>query len=361
MPETSENVGQPETSMEPHAIHAKRFWRVGVYLLTALYATVLTIWGHSLSLSLVLVLGVAMVLAFALSGYFQVKSIGGWSGVEGYIQTHLWSSMSAIVTFCCLIIGTGIYLAVRAPHGKTEEAHNTPPPTAPAPIPQSGSAGLAPVVVAPTTTIEPVGPKTTLSPTLKLPPPRPKEGTSPSPTPTQAPSPQPTVAPSQRAQSFPNLVCTSGSACVGQNNGTVIGTQNNFGPPPPQIVGPSITTMKPIPAFQVIPNDPNRMMRASQYNSSLGFESRNKEYTVNPGLSLTFGVSSAFTDPDFQVGCDHPCTITGISTSQADGNNTNSMAGLPSVLNHRESVTIKIRSLDAANPVTKADVQPNLK
>jgi hypothetical protein len=236
---------------------------------------------------------------------------------------------------------------------------NTPPPLGPSSAPNTPL--VPPVVVAPATTVKPVGPKVPVPPTVKLT--RPKE---PKPDPQSAPpagsaSAQPPPPPQAAPFPFPNMVCTGGSACVGQNNGTVIGTQNNFGPPPPQIIGPSLHALNPVPAFQPIPNDPNRMARVSEYNNSLGFERANKQYTVNPGLALTFKVSPAFTDPDFKVGCDHPCQITSISTFEGDGRGNYSFTGgLPSVLGKNQSVTITVRSLDAANPVTNAGVEPNL-
>jgi hypothetical protein len=87
--------------------------------------------------------GAAIVLAlFAWGGYLHIKENGG---LPEYIRGHLLGSISLIVLFSCVILGTGMYLAMR-PDSKT----NTPEPPVvtknpnPVPAPQSPSPATNP-------------------------------------------------------------------------------------------------------------------------------------------------------------------------------------------------------------------------
>ncbi len=59
-------------------------------------------------LSAVVVLGL-----FSFAGLSHLKEFGGLKFINGYIGQHLWASISLIVLFCCVVLGTGMYLKMR--------------------------------------------------------------------------------------------------------------------------------------------------------------------------------------------------------------------------------------------------------
>jgi hypothetical protein len=137
------------------------------------------------------------------------------------------------------------------------------------------------------------------------------------------------------------------------------------GPPPPKIMNMTEEVMAAIPQFSVPADAPDRNTLAMQYNNSLGPE-RGHPFspTWNPGLRVSFQVSSTFEDPKFDYRCDHPCIATSISTGGISGDGYQQRVwrdlGLPTVLTTDVTVTYTFRSKDFNNPVTIVTITPHI-
>jgi hypothetical protein len=116
----------------PKAKHL--LWKAGLYLTSFVFALVLLKWGDRIPTSLVAVSLCVVSGLFVLAAFLHVRDIGGWGHLHGYIQDHLLVSMSAIVIFGCLIVGTGIYLAMRHPHASVSASRTMQPMPASAPL-----------------------------------------------------------------------------------------------------------------------------------------------------------------------------------------------------------------------------------
>jgi hypothetical protein len=86
------------------------FWNAGLYLTPFVFAGVLIVWGHLLAPWMVIGGAILVLGLFVGAGILHIKENGGLSN---YVRAHLWSSISLIVLFACVILGTTIYLAMR--------------------------------------------------------------------------------------------------------------------------------------------------------------------------------------------------------------------------------------------------------
>lgn len=354
-------MGDPEPNDEfqsnartPIHRHAKVSWSVGVFLLTALYATVLAIWGPQLSFLVVVVLGFGVVVAFGLAAFFQIRSIGGRRWLVQHFHSQPFGYVGAIVVFCCLIFGTAVYLAVRPPPNKSfskNQDHPMPaanrPPSPASQLPPAPAASQKPVGKAKEEAVDSRSRKRGFSaaPAVSAP-------TINAPAPVSIP---PTAQAGQQ--------CATGSQCnTATGGGTITNpTVYNYKDPPPRIIGLSIQPLKAVPPFELIPgeNESSRMMRASSYHQSLGDEVSFEDYTYLPGLRISFQMSAPFVSPAFRVVCDRPCQVTGKSVNASDGQGRYiSQHGLPSVISPQFGVVISVRSKDSDKPISNATVEP---
>ena len=154
--------------------------------------------------------------------------------------------------------------------------------------------------------------------------------------------------------------CETGSQCNSPTSGGTVlyPTVINNKDPPPTVQDLTISPLAPIPAFEPMPSGPARDMKISAWKQSLGFELESAQMTENPGLVLTFHMSSSFIDPDFNVACDKPCGVTSYSVQESNGSNFSASNQRPGVLSSRTMMVITVRSLDPTNPATTAKVKP---
>jgi hypothetical protein len=204
---------------KPKSLTKQRLCKVGLYLTPFVYAAFLVEWGNSLPAWGVILSGCVVIGIFVLAGLLHLKEIGGWKRVEEYIQSHLWSSIAAIVALCCVIMGTWIYLAVR-PHPKTTliASGNTIPPK---PTPQPN---VPPITQIPNLVVPANRQPSYHAPAIAQPIPQPKVVPMPPPSPPaevlSAPTPVPQSIPTQQQPTYQQQ-CTGSNCFQGTNNGTV--------------------------------------------------------------------------------------------------------------------------------------------
>jgi hypothetical protein len=155
------------------------------------------------------------------------------------------------------------------------------------------------------------------------------------------------------SKASPTLSCIDCNL-AGTNNGMQSLTNNYGAPqPPPNLVGLTTKALNPIPVKPNTPPDP-----------------MNSPLSINPGVSVTFGVDRIFQNPMFILLCDKPCSTT---TAFAGGASAPQMLSVPEnprlvgvalglmgPLMPGNLVTIEVRSADsqAVNILTVAGYVP---
>ena len=327
-----------------------RLWQGTGSLMSIVYGLVLVKWGNFIPTWLILALASIVVGLLVASGILHMRGIG----FSKSFHAHPFAYVAAIVMCCCVAVGTSVYLLVRPQRKGAEVSHQTATVVSKEGAERKDSESK----VLPTSPSERSSRSAPTSPHSKVPT-------------TQHPAAPPKALTQQPVASFPaspaiipttTQQCAPGSQCNTANGGGTITnpTVYNLKDPPPTVEGLVIQELKPVPPFEIIPNDPNREMRVMNYNNALGMEVGAKPLTELPGLVLSFHMSSSFVSPNFIVGCNAPAEITSESVSGSDGKGTFfSTSGLPPVLSPRDGVRITIRFKDAKNPCTAANVKPS--
>src|ERR1035437_429322 len=106
----------PEIPPATANLRAKHIaWKTGLYLTPFVYAAVLALWGASLSKTVVIIAAIFAVGLYLVAGLLHIRDIGGFAWLGKNFQDHPAPYVSAAVLLICVILGTGVYVAVRPP------------------------------------------------------------------------------------------------------------------------------------------------------------------------------------------------------------------------------------------------------
>jgi len=309
MEDNAEKDEQPPPN--PPKLKGKHIaWKVGVILLTPLYCLILAIYGYSMSGWWVIFLLAIVFGAFLISLILHLRDMGGSAQMGTYVRNHLFGSLSAIVVLFCVIVGTGIYLAIRI---KTE----------------LNKAALArPAASTPQTAVS-TPPAPTIPPNLKVQNPNGLAGT-------------------QRRALAPRQAPPAGGDTITADHGIAIGgharvdhpmvdnRQYGVPNPPPNVVDLEFKDLPPI---------------------SKDLQTLEGSAGTRPGVLAIFKVDGQFSIPIFTISCDRPC-VASLALTQPlqpmgprylttdDPNLVRAILGTVSPLMSDTQVAIRIRSRD---------------
>ncbi len=115
MPNKAPTTSVTRLGLKPRTKHI--VWKAGLYLTPFVFAGILILWGHLLAPWMVITGAIVVLILFTWAGYLHVMESGG---PGDYIRGHLWGSISLIVLFSCVILGTVVYLAMRPVSSSTK-------------------------------------------------------------------------------------------------------------------------------------------------------------------------------------------------------------------------------------------------